>query len=692
MKAAQAVKLGRIPPAMYPLEVVSSLADFFSAAWLKIGLKEAGGGLAPFVYNKIQMDHLAGLRSLNRRKPNVDQFRGVRDLILKPRRLGFSTYVGSLYFMDGFWNPGTHSLVMAHTDSSVAELFDIYKIFYECLPADVKERVVQAKCSMSEMELTFLDDNGKVDIGLRPNSSFKVHTAGGKDKRGATYHNLHLSEAAFYENWSSINRSVVQAVDMGGNIMLESTAKGFNHYKDLVDGCLSGQTGYRLIFYPWFAFEDYRIEIDRGQEERILQTLDKEEQVLRTDHGASLAQLAWRRAKLEGMTLSDFHQEFPSTILEAFLSSGRPAFDQNIVVANWDKAKRAKESGYGTKRDEFVTIYAPPVPGATYTLSADPAEGIDKGEGDPANEVGGEDYSSASIRDNSNLRVMATVHGRMDPPEFARLIANLGVEYNEAMIVVERNNHGHVVLYALDIAQYPNIYRHQEYDASGQSYLKLGFPMTVATRPLVIDALRETIKRDAYPNPDPDFWKECSYFQYGPTGKAEAATSRHDDRVMDSAIGVYASTLGARSWGGEGLLQGADATGLPRAAKPQDALVPAEVAPVASPKATEDVPLPPDPWANPGVPSTAPLVADALGISPTRYDAPQVLTSLNEQRSEAFASHSPKCGNCCHMVERNGGIICRLQGFNVQAKDPACPVWESTEPDDDDSAYQVDMG
>jgi hypothetical protein len=658
LEDAQRRKLARLPadPAAAQ-RAIASLADYFAAAWLKIGLKEAGGGLAPFVYNPIQMDHLASLRKLYRRRPEIDLFRGIRDLILKPRRLGFSTYIGSLYFLDGLLNPGTNTVVMAHTEDVVSELFDIYRIFYETLPDDVRQRCPTRRMSSSEMEINFYDDNGSLDLVARPPSAFNVGTAGGKDKRGVTPHNLHLSEAAFYEQWAMVNRSVVQAVGDAGNVFLESTARGFNHYKDLVDAALEGKSMYRLVFYPWFAFPEYRQEIDAGQAEAMTRTLDKEERVL-IERGVTLPQLAWRRWKLSGMDLVDFHQEFPSSVLEAFISTGRPAFNMEIVVSNWEKARKSADRW--DHPDEFTTIFFPPEQGAVYVLSADPAEGIDRGEGDSRNEVGGLDYSSASVRDAATLRCMAVLHGRMGEAEFAGRIAHLGSDYNEALIVVERNNHGGTVLYCLEQAQYPNLYRHQEYDASGAVFHKLGFPTNVQTRPLVVDCLREVVKREAMPDPDPNFWKECSFFVSNPLGRFEAQSGRHDDRVMERAIGVYTCTLGAAAWGGQGLLQNVDSAGLP---------LPSTLAAAAYVKV---VPPPPP----------APLQRASSPENVAPEFAHPVFQNLQVLRQQVRSDESPKCGNCQHCpAGADGPAICAAAGFRIETSMPGCEAWTPRESD-----------
>lgn len=515
---------------------------------------------------------------------------------------------------------------------------------------------------------------------------------------------VHNSEAAFYDNWAQVNRSIVQAVGDSGNVVLESTARGFNHFKDIVDAAISGSSLYNLIFYPWFAFPDYRQPIDPGEAERIMRSLDAEERAL-VDRGVKPDQLAWRRMKLSGMDLLDFHQEFPASIMEAFISTGRPAFSMTVVVKNWEATKVAAREGLGMQRDEFTTIFFPPEPGGVYLLSADPAEGIDKGEGDPGQEVGGEDYSSASVHDSATLRTMATIHGRLDPADFGRRLVNLGYEYNDAMIAVERNNHGHLVLYVLNEAGYPNLYRHLEYDAAGMSFLKLGFPMTVTTRPLVVDCLREVVRRDGLPDPDPGFWRECSTFTYNPMGKPEAQTKRHDDRVMDRAIGIYLCTLGAGAWGGSGMLANADGANMP-SGRPAPVGAAAPAAPPAPPK----IPImagalvtsfspggmsfpvasePASPDAAPGAPEDSPVSALL-----SEDAACPMLANLAAARADFRRDDAPCCGNCCHKCERNGTLVCRPNGWGIQATDPACAVWDAAQDAgyNDPGTYRVDIG
>ena len=683
LKQAALDLLASLPPDL-DLVTTCQRADLFSALALRIRPKETEGGMAPFVFNPIQMDHLASLRKSYRVRPRVDAFRGIRDVILKPRQLGFTTYIAALFFIDGLLNPGRNCLVLTHLDKVSQKVLAIYRAFYDSLPDDVKAGTRLRRASALHLELDFLDADGTVDPVNRPSSSFMVHTAAGLDLRGVTVHNLHCSEAAFYENWAELVRGIFQAVPSTGNIILESTANGFNHYKDIVDGALSGQSRWRLVFYPWFAHPEYAIPLSREEAARLEASLDPEERLLVVESRVSLPQIQWRRMKISEMGgfLDSFRQEYPATISDAFISSGRPRFDLATVARNLELAKGARPL---YQLEEGVDVYVEPDPDDVYILCADPAEGIDKGEGDPAAEIGGHDYSAGSVISARTLRTMATIHGRWEPAEFARKLARLGAMY-DALLCVERNNHGHTVLFALEEAGYPRLYRHLEYDAAGQSFLKLGFPTTPATKTLVVDALAEVIRRDALPACEWRFWAEALVFVRDPAGKCGAMPGRHDDRVMSKAIGVYIVTLGAKAWGGVGVMGNADGANLPlgrlaatAAAAGQSYPAPlpaAQFPPMASPAAPQE---PVSPLPAPAMPSG--VLPGLLGATALHGGGNSVdLQALQRLRADAPPEEqAPCCGSCVSLAglpNCPGQFRCSAQGFIVREADPACHLWE----------------
>ena len=121
-----------------------------------------------------------------------------------------------------------------------------------------------------------------------------------------------------------------------------------------------------------------------------------------------------------------------------------------------------------------LEIYEEPVGGREYVLAADPSEGRDPERGD---------YSVFDVVDISRMRQVAHYRSRCDPHTFAGDIAGIGLHYNNALVVVERNNHGHAVIDALvHTHEYPNMW-----SAPDGTY---GMMSTAKTKAENVDAMR----------------------------------------------------------------------------------------------------------------------------------------------------------------------------------------------------------
>jgi hypothetical protein len=611
------------------IQMLGARLDLFAAATLKIRTKQ-GGPLLPFAVNPIQMDYLRTIRRRHAVEKGIDKFRGIRDAIVKPRQLGFSTFIAALFFMDGIKNPGRVTVVLSH-DKDISEiLLETYRLFFEHLPANLQGALTLESDTKYEFEVVFPGDQA-----VNPPSKFIIDTEAGHPWRGGVIHNLHASEAAFYRNFPGFMASYVQGVGADGNILLETTANGQNDYYRLVMQAMEGASPYDVVFYPWFRHPEYRLpwtsdqapiqcrnEMERGHEE-------ESEQALMEREGLDLQQIAWRRNKMK--ELGDlFMQEYPESLLGAFLSTGRPFFDAKIVNTQMEAARKLPRPQSPRAN---VFILENPVPGEVYLIPADVAEGKDAGTTDISDpERGGGDFCTAPIIKVRELRVVGWIHGRITPIAFAQLLMGAGRLYGWACLAVERNNHGHSTLNTLETSGYPQVYRHLEYDGVN-SYLRPGFPTDPKTRPQIVDALDTAIRSGSLIHPDPGFWRECSTFQRGPTGRPEALPGCHDDRVMAMAIGAYLCTLGRNAWGLTPM-EGANAAGFPQG----------PVAPDPAPAPPSPIPLPP--------------------TDPTIFDA---LTQAKAEMRRVC------CGTCNSYPEGCPAAgMCATNRFTCHATDPSC--------------------
>ena len=188
--------------------------EYFAAHALK--LRPKAGPLEPFIFNAAQ-------RKLHQiiEEQRVKTGR-VRVIILKARQLGCSTYAAARLFHRTIFNPGLRTIIIGHEKRASSNLFQIVKRFHDCMPKDIRPSV-----GISNAEELIFD---KIDSGY----IVSVATNEGAG-RSATAQLLHASEAAFWADLPSQMASLMQTVpDINGTeILLESTANGFNDFQSL---------------------------------------------------------------------------------------------------------------------------------------------------------------------------------------------------------------------------------------------------------------------------------------------------------------------------------------------------------------------------------------------------------------------------------------------------------------------------
>lgn len=136
-------------------------------------------------------------------------------------------------------------------------------------------------------------------------------------------------------------------------------------------------------------------------------------------------------------TLDTVQAQYPATDAEALAQrSGNKRLPAAWLTACWRPAAPAPDPA--APPVPALVVYAPPVPDARYVVGADPAEG------NPTS-----DESAATVVDKATGAQVAVLAGRVQPDEFARALAQVAAYYHGAGVLVERNNHGHAVLLAL---------------------------------------------------------------------------------------------------------------------------------------------------------------------------------------------------------------------------------------------------
>lgn len=489
-------------------------------------IKTKSGTVVPFRLNDAQRKLYAVA------KRQQDAGKPVRLIILKARQLGFSTLTEGLIFHACATRKNVNALIVAHREDATANLFRMSKLFYDELPAPVKPMLRASNAQ----ELVFenpskLRSEREARPGLR--SRIRCATAGGRGiGRSDTLQCVHLSEYAFWpdgaDGKASTLAGILQAVPSlpGTMVVIESTANGFEDFKERWDAAVAGENDFEPVFFAWFENPDYSMPVVPGTE------WTPEERELRDAYRLTDGQLQWRRwciANNCGGSLDMFRQEYPASPGEAFLHSGTGVFDNEQIVLRLERLPSPAGRGEFTNGEwtesetGAITLYELPEEGVPYVLGGDTA-----GEGS--------DYFTAIVINNVSGRIVAKLRQKYSEPEYVRQICALGRFYNDALVAIETNFSTYPVM-KLQEMEYPNQYSREREDTYTRQMRKsYGFRTDRQSRPRAIANLVEVFSSHPEWFSDRELLEEMLTFCYNEDHRPEALAGKHDDLVMGAAI------------------------------------------------------------------------------------------------------------------------------------------------------------
>jgi hypothetical protein len=445
-------------------------------------------------------------KGLVRLRPNRAQVEYARrctrkNIVLKARQLGMTTYIAARFFIHTITQPGTTAVQVAHNQESAEEIFKIVHRFWENLPEGMRRgALVTSRSNVRQIVFPRLDSEYRVATAADTNAG-----------RGMTIHNLHCSEVARWpRDGMETLASLRAAVPAQGEIVLESTPNGAGgvFYEEWHR---ADETGYRRHFFPWWYDGDYRIEHGRPP----VRPLTPDEEQLMQRERLTEAQIAWRRlnrAQLRGLAA----QEFAEDAVTCFRASGECVFDLDAIEQAFADSGEPLE----TQDNGRLATWFPPQAGRQYIVGVDPAGGGSEG-----------DYACAQVIERRTAMQCAELHGHFPPRELATKLIALGRSYNNALLVVERNNHGYGVLAHLRMDGSANVFRD-----GGQD----GWLTSAASRPAMVENLAAVLATGPKLFRSGRLLNEFRTFVRHPDGTSGAAGGTHDDCVMAMAIALAA--------------------------------------------------------------------------------------------------------------------------------------------------------
>lgn len=322
------------------------------------------------------------------------------NVILKARQMGLTwVCIGFALWLMIFY-PIQTILLFSRRDEEAVELLDFrLKGMYRRLPKWMQTREVKTS-NAHEFKLS------------NESRALAFPTTGGRSYTGTF---ALVDEADFVLDLGALINAVEPTIEAGGQMILLSTADKNtpeSEFKRLFRAAEAGENSWNAIFLPWFARPD---RTEGWYEQR------KRNSIARTG------------------SLDDLRQEYPTTAQEALA----PRTLDKRLAFDWFGTQFIERKGLtddalvlaGGPAINGLVVYRLPQPNHRYVIGIDPAEG------NPTS-----DDSALSVVDADSGEEVARLAGKIQPEVLAAYANEIGLWYNRAAAMVERNNHGHTVI------------------------------------------------------------------------------------------------------------------------------------------------------------------------------------------------------------------------------------------------------
>lgn len=519
-----------------------------------------------YVVDKNQKDVIFKLKpeqeqiynDIKKKMKNNESFSGI---VLKARQLGISTFSVVLLLALAITTRNFNGMLITHKEDISQELFSRLKHALYLIPEELRPSIL--KCN--DGELIFDNKNG---TGL--NSKIKIRVASENSTglgRGETLNFLHISE---YPQWKLKNKekelgSILNALTPCSIFINEATARGYDDFRTRYYLAALGEISTIAYFFPWFNEPTCRKPY-LGFE------LTKEEEELKRRFNLDNEQIAFRRITINETYAGDvnmFHQEFPSTPEEAFLSSGDCVYNLNSIQKRlediYEKNIQALDIGYfkfdmgfdsdtrkrtisnikwvSDRKNGYIKLFKDVKKRNPYVIGVDPS-----GEGS--------DYSAEVVLDNITSEQVATLHKQnISDYDLQTQTYCLAYYYNKALIIPETNYSVGLVSALKEFDA--NLYISQDDgDSMEEGYKKkYGFRTTPRTRPNLIALSKEFINNACRFINDIEILNEAQNFvriykitSEKTTIKEQANVGSHDDLLFALMLALFGRESGQQEF------------------------------------------------------------------------------------------------------------------------------------------------
>jgi hypothetical protein len=410
------------------------------------------------------------------------------NIVLKGRQLGFSTLVAgySLWLM--LFHSDKNILVIATQKDTAKNLVTKVKYMHDNLPVWLRQQN--------------LPEDNKLSIRFANGSQIKAIASKKDAGRSEALSLLIIDECAFIDKVEDIWTASSATLSTGGKAILISTPNGVgNFFHKMWLAAEAKENTFNTILLDW------RVHPDRNQE--------------------------WRDRQTEILGELEASQEHDAS----FIFSGNTVISPETI--EFYKKTYVKDPVAKQGFDSNLWIWEYPAPNKTYIAAAD----VSRGDG--------EDYSAIHIIDAETSTQVAEYKGKLPTKEFGNLMVSVATYYNDALLIPDNSSVGWSAIQQVIDRGYKNLFymsadlhyvdvERQILNRSiiSERNLKPGFTISMRTRPLIIDKIREYMRENAVTIQSTRTMAEFETFIWK-NGRPEALDKYNDDLIISLGIGLW---------------------------------------------------------------------------------------------------------------------------------------------------------
>ena len=412
-----------------------------------------------------------------------------RALILKSRQMGISTLMAAFSLWMMTFHEGKNILVLSIKQDTAKEVVTKVKLAWENLPSWLKLEALEKPA---------------LSLKLKNNSRILAASSDSDAARSFSASILILDEAAFIDNAEDVWTAAQQTLaSTKGIAVILSTPNGVgNFFHQLWIDSERGKNTFHRIKLPWY------LHPERNQ--------------------------TWRDRQTKELGPKRSSQECDCD----FLTSGNTVVEMDVI--EFYRISKVVEPIQKKGFDGNYWLWEFPAYTRSYIVSADVARGD------------GKDYSAFQVIDVETVTQVAEYVGKIPPKEFGIMCTLAAREWNNALLVIERETVGFAALQPAMDEQYPNLFysnsdptkyvdvQHQlknKYYADERRLIP-GFGTTMKTRPLIVSKLESYFRLREIEARSSRLIEELAVFIWDGQ-KPQAMTGYNDDLVISMCIGLW---------------------------------------------------------------------------------------------------------------------------------------------------------